>query len=187
MADHFLTALALGVTGAGSALSAGGTLMAGNAQADALHATRFNQLLAGKYKADELRMAANEAQGASQREAMAFSRNKDMLLSRARAVAGASGGGATDTSVLKTMGGIEQQGEFQKAMALYAGENRANNLRYEADNAWKEAVNNDAAIQHEAGMTRYNAKMSAMGTLLGGAGSALNQYNYSELYKTRQR
>jgi hypothetical protein len=175
MADP-LTAAAMGISALGTAIGAGGTLMGGNASADALQATRFNQLLAAKNKSDELRMAATEAQAAAGRDAYEFSRNKNMLLSKARANAGMSGGGVADTSVVNTMAGIENQGEFQKAMALYSGENKARGLNYEADNAWKEALNNDAATQYQADTIRRKSRMDAFGTILSGAGSALNQY-----------
>jgi hypothetical protein len=177
----------MGVSALGSVVSAGGTLMGANAEAQGLesqaamlNAQRFNQLLAGKYKAQELRQAGNEALASSQREAMDFSRNKDLLLSRARV---AAGGGSGDTSVINTMAGIEQQGEFQKAMALYGGENKRRGLNWEADNAILEARNNDLATQYQTGMlgykanaTRSMAPWSAAGTLMSGAGSALNQY-----------
>jgi hypothetical protein len=161
--------------------------MSGNAdaqglesQAQMLNMTRFNQLLTGQYKAQELRQAANEAQAASQREAMDFSRNKNLLLSKARAAAGS---GASDTSVINTMAGIEQQGEFQKAMSLYGGENKSRGLKWEAENALAEAANNDLATQYQIGMLGYKANaarkmapLQAAGTLLSGAGSALNSY-----------
>ena len=136
-----------------------------------MNAGRFAQLLAGQNKQKELPQAADTTLAASQREAMDASRNKDMMLSRARAEAGASGGGVTDTSVVNTMAGIEQMGEYQKAMMIFGGLDRSAGLRYEADNAWKEAVNNDAATQYQAGMTRYKSQNGRDGTLLGGAGS----------------
>ncbi|CAJ0867439.1 hypothetical protein AMST5_01954 [freshwater sediment metagenome] len=173
MADP-VTSVALGVLGA--SVGAGGTLMAGNAQADALNTTRFTQLLAGQNKQKELTQAADTALASSQRQAMEASRNKDMLLSKARAAAGASGAGVTDTSVVNTMANIEQMGEFQKAMQMFGGLETSAGLKWEADNAWKEAVNNDAATQYQAGMTRYKSKMDAMGTLLSGAGTALSDY-----------
>ncbi|CAJ0854081.1 hypothetical protein AMST5_00706 [freshwater sediment metagenome] len=176
MADPLTSAAMLGLGVAGSAVSAGTTLMSGNAQADALNSGRFAQLLAGKNRQTELEQAANTTLAASQRQAMEASRNKEMMLSKARAAAGASGGGAMDTSVINTMAGVEQMGEFQKAMLLFGGLDRAAGLRYEADNAWKEAVNNDAATQYQAGMTRYKAKTDAIGTILGGVGTAFGKY-----------
>ncbi|GLI92996.1 hypothetical protein [Methylocystis echinoides] len=187
MAEPVTSAVMLGLGVAGSAVSAGSTLMGGNAQADALSTqadvldmTRFNRLLAGKYKAQELNQAADTTLAASQREAMDFSRNKDLLLSKARAAAGS---GASDTSVINTMAGIEQQGEFQKAIALFGGLDRSAGLKWEAENALAEAQNNDLATTYQANMMRYNAKlgrrtaaMNAAGTLLSGAGSAFGKY-----------
>ena len=150
--------------------------MAGNAQADALNSTRFNQLLAGRNKQIELQQAANTTLADSQRQAMEASRNKDMMLSKARAAAGASGGGVTDTSVINTMAGIEQMGDFQKAMMVFGGLDRSAGLRYEADNAWKEAVNNDVATQYQAGMTRKKALWDAIGNAPFWRWSALSDY-----------
>lgn len=176
MGDPVSSAIMLGLGVAGSAVSAGSTLMSGNATADALNASRFNQLLAGRNKQIELEQAANTTLAASQRDAMEASRNKDMLLSKARANAGASGGGATDTSVINTMAGVEQMGEFQKAMLLFGGLDRSAGLRWEADNAWKEAVANDQATQYQAAATRRKARWDAAGTILSGVGSAFGKY-----------
>lgn len=175
MADP-LTATAMGISALGMAAGAAGTLMAGNAQADALGMTRFSQLMAAQNRATELKQAANETQAAAGRDAYEAARNKNMLLSKARANAGMSGGGVDDTSVVKTMAGIAEQGEFQKAMSLYTGENKARGLRYEANNAIYEGLQNDAATQYQAAMARKKALWDAGGTLLSGAGSALNQY-----------
>jgi hypothetical protein len=176
MADPVTSAVMMGLSVAGSAVSAGGTLMAGNSQADALNSGRFAQLLAGQNKQRELNQAADTALASSQRQAMEAARNKDLMLSKARANAGASGGGVTDTSVVKTMAGIEEMGAFQKAQLLFGGLDTSAGLKWEADNAWKEALNNDVSTQYQAGMTRYKSRMDAMGTLLGGAGSALSDY-----------
>lgn len=176
MADPVTSAAMLGLSVAGSAVSAGTTLMSGKATADALNSTRFNQLLASQNRSTELKQAANETQAASQRDALEAARNRDMLLSKARANAGASGGGVDDTSVAKTMAGIDEQGSFQKAMLLFGGENKARGLRYEANNAIYEGLQNDAATQYQAGMTRYKAKTDAIGTILGGVGTAFGKY-----------
>ena len=68
-------------------------------------------------------------------------------------------------------------------MSLYGGENKRRGLNWEAQNALAEAANNDLATQYQIGMLGYKANSarsmapySAAGTLLSGAGSALNQF-----------
>lgn len=68
---------------------------------------------------------ANDERAASQREAIRRSREARMVLSRQQAVAAASGGGATDATVLDLMGDTAQEGWYQSATALFEGDARA--------------------------------------------------------------
>lgn len=179
MADP-LTATSVGISALSTGMSAAGTLMGGNAQADATGFGRFYELIAAQNRQQELKNAADETRAAGQRQAFEYDRNKDLALSRARAVAAASGGGATDTSVVNTMAGIEAQGEYQKAMEMYGAETRARQLETASQNAMIEAFNNDQATQYQAKALRRKARSDAFGTILSGAGSALDKYTLSK-------
>jgi hypothetical protein len=106
---------------AGSALSAAGSIAAGNHQSAAMNA-----------QAQAAERQAAEERAASQREAVQRAREAKLVLSRQQAVAAASGGGATDTTVLGLMGDVAAQGQFNTASALYEGEARGRGLEDQA-------------------------------------------------------
>ncbi len=169
-------AVAAGAGLPGVATSAFGTIMGANEEADALNAGRFNQLLTGAYRSRALKQAADETRAAGQRNAFEYGRNKDLALSRGRAVAAASGGGAADTSVINTLAGVERQGEFQKALAMFGPETQARELETASQNALIGAINQDAATGYQASQIRRRGKFEAAGTILSGATSALDRY-----------
>ncbi|WP_442582541.1 hypothetical protein ACSBOB_11590 [Mesorhizobium sp. ASY16-5R] len=107
------TALAIG----GSLLSAVGSVAGGisaKQNADA--------------QADAAERQANEARAVSQREAVQRSKEAKLLISRQQALAAASGGGATDPSVLTNTGEIGKQGWLNSQTALYEGESQGRAL-----------------------------------------------------------
>lgn len=162
--------------GLGTALEAGGTILGANSSAAALEAQRPYDMLSAAYRAQSLKYAADESRAASQRQAFALGQQKDQALSRARAVAAASGAGATDTTVGNIEAGLENQGEFQKAMAIFAGENRARGLEDESRNALIAGVNRSSVNQYQADTLRSNAPLQAAGTILSGASTVASRY-----------
>jgi len=111
------TALLIG----GSVLGAAGSVIGGiqaQQQAD--------------YQAKVQRRQAEEARAASQREAIRRAREARYVLSRQQAIAAASGGSATDPTVLDLMGDVAGEGEYQKAAALYEGNARGSSLEAQA-------------------------------------------------------
>lgn len=79
-----------------------------------------------------LRQQAAQERAAAQREAIRRAREARLLISRQRAVASASGGSATDPTVLDLMGEAAAEGAYQKAVALFEGEARARGLENQA-------------------------------------------------------
>lgn len=129
---------------ASTVLSAGGQVQSG------LQTNR-----AAQYEAGALRTAGGQALASSQRVAYGERRQKDLALSRAQAVAAASGGGATDKGVLDIMAGIEAQGEYNAMSALYEGQ------------AAKQAY------ETQADLTSYAGKQARMAGFLKGTTTAL--------------
>ncbi len=84
------------------------------------------------FTARGLEGAAAEARGAAQREAFEKRHAAKMALSTLVARAAASGGGATDRTVLKLGENIADRGEFQALMDMYSGNNRARGLEDQA-------------------------------------------------------
>lgn len=160
-----LTALAV----VGSAVSAGGTIMGGNAAAAAGQSAQQAQ----NFKAQQEDMAAQESRAASQRSALDKGRETTLLLSTLQARAAASGGGASDVGVLNLAGDIAGRGEYESLMDMYRGENRARGLE---DTAIGSRLSGEAAAAE--GKAKQSASyLSAAGTIIGGAGSAYRTYN----------
>lgn len=76
---------------------------------------------------------ANEEKASSQREAMEIDRQGRLAISRALAVAAASGGGASDPTVMGIMADLAGETQYRKMIALYGGESAARNLEIGAD------------------------------------------------------
>ena len=176
-----LEPLALGSMG----LSAGGTLLgaygeyrSGMQQAGAIDASRPYDIINATNKAQGLKYAADTSLAGAQRQAIAWTQEKDLLLSKSRALAAAGGGGA-DTSVINQEALIERQGEFYQALEMFGGLEEYNQRNYESQNALLEGVNRYNAKGVQASRARSAARMQAVGTLLSSAGAGL--------YKNRRR
>jgi hypothetical protein len=157
----FLAGLAGGVAGGGmglgSILSLGGTILSGIGQISAAN----NQAAAMDYqaKADEVR--GQQEKAASEREAMEERRQGRLMMSRARAVGGASGGGQ-DYDLL---GDLASETEYRSLMALWGGEERKRGRDASA-----------AARRMEASATRSAGKIAGFGTILTGGARWANSY-----------
>ena len=134
----------------GSLLSAFGSLEKGK-----------EQYKAAKYQAAQLQSNANQAEGSGQRDAIAQLRQSDLLQSRALAVAGASGAGAVDPTVLRIISGIAGEGQLAANTAMYNANEAARGMRNQA-----------AAGLYEAKQAKKASMITALSTVLSGAGSA---------------
>lgn len=174
-----LEPLALGEIG----LNAGGTLLgaygqykSGMDEASAIDASRPYDLINSAFRAQELKGAADTALAGSQREAIGRVKDKELALSKSRALAAASGGSATDTTVVNQEALIERQGAFYKALEMFGGLEQSNQLNYESQNALLEGVNRYNAKGVQASRARSAARMQAVGTLLQGGSEGLTLY-----------
>lgn len=153
---------------AGSVLSAYGTILAGNAAARQGEAqqTAFN------YQADELRQQAGQTRAASQRTADNSRLAGDYAISRARAVAGASGGGVTDPTVNTVVGNLAGRSEYNALSDLFTGEERARGLETQA------GLDNFQGDQaYRAGQTKKKlAYIQAGATVLGSGSDLYSKY-----------
>ena len=82
-----------------------------------------------KFEAKQMEANANKAISVSQREAQEIDREGRIQASRALAVAAASGGGASDPTVMNIMGDLAGGTDYLKSVALYEGKERASDLR----------------------------------------------------------
>ncbi len=133
---------------AGSGISALGQINQANAAASADRAS-----------AAALAIRAGQDAAAGEQTQIARERQSQLVLSRAQALAAASGGGATDPSVITGEENLAQQGEYNAQTGLYEGlaQARADTLQQQID-----LFN---AQQKEAA-----GPIAAFGTLLSGIG-----------------
>ena len=158
-----------GLSLAGSAISAKGTLMGGKAAAiagaNAKAASEFTALRRSSRRARRvLRRRSPRRSGEDKRV---------MALSTLRARAAADGGSATDTGALDLAGGIGERAEFASLLELAKGENSARGLE---DAAMTTRMQGDAALW-EGRQKQRASRTAALGTLIGGAGQAFRSFN----------
>lgn len=127
--------------------------------------------------AAQMEQNAGQDQAAGQRNAANAQRQSELIQSRALAVAGASGAGMSDPSIVKIMGDLAKEGQLAVDTQLYQGDEAARQgrfaakvKRYEGDQARK-GLN----IAANSAIAAGNARATA--TLLGTASTALKDYS----------
>ena len=133
---------------AGAALSGIGSIAGGIAASNASEA-----------QAKAAERQASEERAASQREAVQRSKEARLVMSRQQAVAGASGAGATDPTVLKLMGDVAGQGYNNSQAALYEGESRGR------------------ALEDQAAISRMQGRQARLAGFIGAGTSILSGFS----------
>lgn len=132
----------------GTGLSAAGTIYSG---------IRANQ--ESKIEAKQLKAKGDLEYAAAQEKARETRREKDLILSRQRAVAAASGGGVTNETVEGLMARTEERGERSALLDMYNGAIMRNDLY------------NDAAAARASGKSALTGSIiNAGSTIASGAG-----------------
>lgn len=139
---------------AGTAVSAVGTIAAGNAQK-----------ASADYEAKQMEQKAAEALASSQREAVDREKQANLVISRQQAGAAASGLGATDPTILQLQSDTFQQGRLNRDMAVYTGESQRAGYLDQA-----------AATRASGEAAKKGSYLAAGGTLLGGISSFGTKY-----------
>lgn len=142
------------VAAASTALGVAATVQQGRSQQEAL-----------EYQARQRDEDAKAAQADAQRESLIERRKAKNLMSRARAVAGASGAGSSDPTVTNILTDIETQGEVNALNALHSGDTVARGLRSGA-----------VAARAEGQAATSASYMDAASTGLSGATSWYSKY-----------
>lgn len=104
-------------------------------------------------EAQQYTQAAGQAEAAGQMAAEEKIRQSQYHISRALAVAGASGGGVTDQNVLNIIGNISAEGKLAALKDLYQGSSEAQALRYRGDIARYKGEIEDSSYKRKAGAT----------------------------------
>lgn len=174
---------AVGAGAAGTLLGGYGEYRSGMDQASAIDASRPYDLINAANRAQGLKYAADTALAGSQRQAMGRAQDKNLALSRSRAMSAAGGGSASDTTAVNQDALIERAGAFNQAMELFGGQEQANQLNYEAQNALLEGVNTYNAKGVQASRARSAARTQAIGTLLQGGATSLDRFGRAKYNK----
>lgn len=162
-----MAAVSAVVTAVGTGVAAYGSSQAMKAQASADRQradieAAWNERRAGEERATAQRAASEEA------------RKARLAQSRLTAVAGGSGSGADDPTVMDLWGDISKEGDYNEAAAIAAGEQRAAGLEYQgALGQWTADAN--------ARIKESSANTTLIGGLLSSAGQAGSGYYGSRM------
>lgn len=121
---------------ASPAMSVGGTLLSafGQSLQGASHLVSGREALqASQFQAAQLRQNADQSVAAAQHSAADIQRDTDYITSRALAIAGASGGGAADPTVINLIAKTAGESAYRQSLALYAGTDKARQQNLQAD------------------------------------------------------
>jgi hypothetical protein len=146
---------------AGAALEAGGNLTS------AFNRFEFGaqQRQAAIFSASQLRDQGVQDQAAAQRSAWDADRTAKYVASEALAQAAASGGGASDPTVLNIISHIKAEGAYRQSLALYQGDARARLLNMQAD-----------AKEYEGALAERQSDEAGIGNLFAVGTSLLKGY-----------
>lgn len=152
-----LTAVKTAIGTTAGALQVGGTILS---TAGAVKAGSDANSVA-KWQAAQMEEQAKAEQAAASQEAENRRKDADLILSRARAVGAASGGGID----YNLMGDLEEEGAYRVGLAIAEGDERAKGRRLDA-----------AATRAEGRMQKSAAFLKGGRTILGGTASLMEKY-----------
>lgn len=159
----------------GPAMQVGGTLLSafGQKQQGSDAATNgVQQQQLANFQAAQMRTNAGEAIASSQRSATDIQRQTDYVASRALAVAAASGGGASDPTVVNLIARAAGEGAYRRSVALYQGTDKARALDAQAT-----ATEYGGQLAAERGQETQSASdIGALSTLAKGGASLFSKY-----------
>ncbi len=154
--------------GAGTALSVMGNLN----RASAYSSMGSQQRQGAELEAQQFEVNAKNAIGASQVGAYEQERQGTIAASRALAVAAASGGGASDPTIVNLMARMAGESHYNAMAALYQGQEQARVMTNQA----AVARYGGAVSEYASNQAASAAKFSALTTALTGAGSLYGKY-----------
>lgn len=178
ISDAISTALDFGSAierGVGSSL----TVKGANQLADAALVKGQRTKAAAEFEAGQLETNAGQAIAASQRVAAGQTLQAQYLASKAIAAAAASGGMATDPTVLNVVSKIAGEGALHATTALYNGEEQARQARAQAYAT--RFAGDTAVIDSKTAADAYHtkaeaAKAAGVSTAIGDAATLFSKY-----------
>lgn len=144
-----------------------------DARADA-EAIAARKRQAAEFEAQQLDQQAGQAIAAAQRTLFSEGRQGKLVQSRAIALAAASGGSASDPTVVKIVSGIASESAYRQNLAMYQGEEKARQLHIAAA-ADRMSGEIDAAASLASGRA---IETETTGRILGTGASMYARYGY---------
>lgn len=149
------------LSAAATAVSALGSIASGNAARGQAN-----------YQARQMEQQAGQERATAQRAAIEQRHKAALAGSRAQALAAASGGGASDPTIVGIQSDIAGQGEYNALSALFNGEERARGMETQA-----QATRFQGQQARKAGvMGAFTSVANGAGTIMGSGNSLLNKY-----------
>jgi leucyl aminopeptidase (aminopeptidase T) len=139
-------AIPIGLAVAGTALSAGGSILSADSEAKEM-----------RREATQLETQAGLERASSHRAAMEERRQARLAASRGLTVAAASGASVDDPTVVNILSRIEGEGEYRALSALYEGDQTALGMEAEAAAKRRGAKSTKTAGYIKAGSTILSA------------------------------
>lgn len=160
--------IAVGTTILGALTSYQGNKMNAAAAQDAAN----TRMQAAQYEASQAEQQAGQAVAAGSENAQIEQRNAQLVKSRQLALAGASGAGASDPTMVSLISRTAGEGSYRAALALYHGEETSRNLKQQAASDLYEGQ----IAAHNFEQKADSDDMAANASLIKGAGGALSLY-----------
>lgn len=169
--------IAAGTAIAGTALAYKGSRDAAKAAERQAEAQAAIDMRGAELEAAHMEQQAVLSVASAQRAMLEERRQAQLLQSRALAVAGASGAGVSDKTVVDVIAGIAAEGSYRQSIALYEGMERSRQLRVGAQ-IRREGGHLEAEYGRAAGRDQASAyRTQATASLLQGAGSLAARYS----------
>ena len=113
---------------------------------------------AANYQAAQLRQLANSDMAQAERQGEYEKLRTDMVTSRQLALAAASGGGASDPTIVNLIARTAAEGAYRQASAIYSGEDAARLREMQAEGA-----------EYQGKTAKVAGELNAVGGVVGGA------------------
>ena len=153
---------------AGTAMTVAGQ----RAQARSEAQFRAQQATMKEVEAKQLETRAIQDVAVAQRSAQEEQRRSRIIQSRALALAAASGGSASDPTVVNIISDLAGEGAYRSAVAMYEGEDQARTDRMAAAAARYEG----AGLTQSAQSVQRSANYATAGTVFSSVGSMYGKY-----------
>lgn len=148
------------------------SIVGGVQQAAAQKAAGKQAKVDAEFRAQQEEMRANEERAAASRKSIERRKEKDLVLSRHRALASSSGLGALDPTIIDLASDVEAEGEYRADLEIALGENRARGLEDQAG-----ATRRSGEAAYEAAKAKANSTL--FGAVTGGVTSFFDKYGKS--------